>query len=314
MPYREQLIRLYAEHPASDVKSLAAYEALQAEHDGDDFRGVRHEIEKIKTSIEVRFAGAQTEQDQLKAAIRALRQTRFDAHKSQLCYELIVAGFARHWEQVRQDYLLRVLNAVRLKRDYFMSYTTRYLARGAINPVNHEYRHFISDILGRPLKDTNQRANLLARAIDEIFTRKAKGFLFESSQYDNTITEEKLEQELADSMVFVQLVQLVMFQPDEDQRPNYCYWEWRRAKARFGDQRGHLLYLVAEPSRDELKQTAPYIDYTDWHEDVVTRDPPYIPRHRTLNKASIEETTQMLERFCDQHITGAWIRLEQAAP
>ncbi len=46
----------------------------------------------------------------------------------------------------------------------------------------------------------------------------------------------------------------------------------------------------------------------------MSKDPPYLPRHRIWNQADIEATIQMLEQFRDRHIRGAWVRLEQAAP
>ncbi len=256
---RERLIALYAAHAAAAVKATPEYAALAAAYaDTPEFQSLRDEIEQAKATIEVWFGPAATEREQLMKAIGLLKSTRKSPRERDLYYELITAAFAKRWSPERQAYLLRALEAVRLKQDYFLSYTTRYLAPGAINPVNQDYRHLIRKQLGKSL-DADQRANLLAQAVHNILGKSATGFLFEQSQYDNSVTMEKLKRELDDSMVFVQLVQTVMFEPDEDGRPNYCFWEWQRARARFGNREEHLLYIVAEPGRTDLELTAPYV-------------------------------------------------------
>jgi hypothetical protein len=313
MGYRRQLIDLYAKHQASAVTSKLEYEQLHAKYGQEtEFLGLRDQLDKIKIGVEERIETAASQQEQLREAIRMLRQYRKHEGKRDLFYGLVVAMYATRWGAERMAYLEKALAAVRLPRDYFLSFTTRRSGNADISPINARYIHFIKRILPTTFKTANkQKENLFASAINQIFSEKAVGYFFPKSDDDTSIVVNELQKEVNQCMVFVQILQSELFQYTEG--TNYCFLEWGWAKDRFGDDEDHILYISGEADRDWLDFPADD-PYDDWHSHAKSKKAPPIPLHRVYKTEEIEKTTQFLETIRARVILGAWQRLELAAP
>jgi hypothetical protein len=309
---RKQLINLYAKHKVTTVKSEVEYEALHARYGEDtEFQWLRDQLDKMKIGIEVRIDPAECHQRQLEQAIRMLREYRHPAHapKRDLLYELLVAIYEINWNADRLAYLKKALLAVRLRNDYFLSFTTRH--SGEINSINTRYLHFIQKVLPNNIFTEKLDENLFAAAINDIFSTRAKGYFFPKSEEGSSIVIEELKREVNQSMVFVQIIQSQLFEYSKD---NYCFTEWCWAKERFGNNENCIIYVSGEPDRDWLDILAPDEAYSDWHAHVKQKKVPPTPLHRKYDDDKIEETTAFFETIRDRDILGAWIRLEQNAP
>jgi hypothetical protein len=258
-----------------------------------------------------------SQQEQLREAINMLRGYRDPerAVNRDLFYDLLVAIYGPQWGAPRMDYLKEVLSAVRLPRDYFLSFTTRHSSQIVVNPINSRYLYFIKKVLRDRFKTVDEENhNLFARAIHEIFSEKAeRGYYFPKSEDDTSIVDEELKKELNQSMVFVQIVQQEVFTLI---KKNYCFLEWGWARHHFGSDERRVLYILGEEDRDLLENYVPDATYNDWHLHVKAKkdNPPPTQTHRLPNDEKIEETRCFFETLRKRVIVGAWTRLEIEAP
>jgi hypothetical protein len=234
------------------------------------------------------------------------------ARNRYLFYDLLVAIYGTKWSAERTAYLDKALAAVGLQRDYFLSFTTRHHRDVSVNPINKRYEFFIRKVLKDRFGNVNEeKDNLFARAIHEIFSQKARGYYFSKSEDDASIVDDELKRELNQSMVFVQIVQSEMFELIEK---NYCYLEWEWAREHFGNDESCILYILGEDDRDWLDILVPDDTYSKWDSHVKAKKASPTPMHRLSNEEKIEETRSSLERILKGNIIGAWIRLEREAP
>jgi hypothetical protein len=320
MPYREELIRLYAANPVANIDGVAGFQDLRREFSEDrQFQAERHQIECAKQAIEAAVSPDVTQQEQVKSAIQLLIQTRPDQKRRNLFHELIVSGYKPAWTEERRLYFDAAWEKIKLEYDYFLSFTTRYPIAVGDNPVNNAYKHFITAVLGSDFFNGSDRkkTNLLAMAVHSVLAQASlKGFFFPHSQYDNTNTEQKLQAACDDCLVFVQLVQIIMFVPPNGGGTNYCFYEWDRAIRRFTgpDRENHILFVVATPDRSEILEGLPFVDYNAWHRHVRDKDPPYLPTAEFRDKATVLQIRSAFKDKITPKIRGAWFRLINDAP
>jgi hypothetical protein len=170
MEYRSQLIDLYAKYEAAAVTSTPEYEQLSRRYgEQSEFRTLRSQLQDMKAKVQGIKTTASS-QEQLRSAIHLLRQYRWRGTERDLFYDLLVAIYADRWGAARVAYLDKALAAVRLSRDYFLSFTARHAAPG-VNPINDRYQYFIMKKLQRPLNYKEKRVNnLFAEAVHQIFS------------------------------------------------------------------------------------------------------------------------------------------------
>jgi hypothetical protein len=314
MEYSSLLIDLYAKHTVSAVKSQPAYQALKEQYEKDaEFQWLRNRLDTMKTRVEERIASDASQQEQLRQAINMLRGYRSPGRERErdLFCRLVVA-ISQDWHPDRRAYLEKAFSAVRLRYDYFLSFTTRHSPHSNLNPINTRYWHFIQKILHNRFELGNKdKENLFATAINAIFSDKAKGYFFPKSEDDTSIVAKELQGEINQSMVFVQIIQSQLFDYTEN---NYCFLEWGWAINGFNGDEKRFLYILGEADRDWLDILVPDETYRDWHSHVKAKKAPPTPLHRTLDDIEIEQTTRFFETLLKNDIVGAWTRLETAAP
>jgi hypothetical protein len=313
MEYRRQLIDLYGQYEASAVISKPEYAQLYAQYGQEtQFLWLRAQLDEMKDTVEQWIETIASPQEQLREAIRLLRTYRKRETERDLFYDLVVAMYGAKWGAARMAYLEKALAAVRLPRDYFLSFTTRHSTPPDVNPINTRYKYFIKKKLEKTFNDKDQRErNLFAEAINQIFSERASGYFFPKSEDDTSIVMDELQKELNQCMGFVQIIQTELFQYTKG--INYCFLEWGRAKDRFGNNEDHIVYISGEADR-VWENSPPDRPYLLWHSHAASKKAPATPLHRVFNAADIEKTTQFIETIRDRDILGAWDRLELAAP
>jgi hypothetical protein len=320
MSYRDDLIRLYGGNPVAGIRNVAAYQQLLDRFAQDAyFREERDRIEVVKTKIESALERPQTSQKSVQTAINLLVRTRGDDAKRDLYHELIVIGYRPRWTPEQQQYFDDAWKKIKLEYDYFLSFTTRYPAVAGDNPINTTYQQYIiSEItVDEYNKADRKKTNLLALAVHRSLSQpQIRGFYFPHTQYDNTVTEQKLQEACDSSLVFVQLVQPIMFVSPGSQATNYCFYEWKRVKSQFmgNDVERRILFIVAVPNRNQFLNVLPYVDYDEWHDHIKEKDPPYLPDMQFYSEAGIRQIKETLQNKIVTEIQGAWFRLIDGAP
>lgn len=321
MSNREALVQLYASALVSEVLTSDAYRKLYAAHGTDsDFNGERNAVEKAKVWVENFLQPGLTQQEQLQEALKLLISTRRDPQQD-LYYALIVAGYKPTWMASRQDYLEFAWKRIQAQFDFFFSFTTRNPVAPGENPINRQYRWFISHVLGPDEfeKADRKKNNLLADAIHQRILGNvpgAEGFYFPDSQYDNSQTLEKLESAVSSHLVFVQLVQVIMLvAPTEGD--NYCFKEYTRAMDLLkGDphKNQRMVFVLAEKDRQTLKNRLIPPPYLGWRDHIYQKDPPYLAEVEFADDARVKELTELIDNKVSPHISAALSRLVGEAP
>jgi hypothetical protein len=147
--YREKLIRLYASNPVVQIETVPEYTQLRGRLAEDrHFQEERYRIERAKAKIEAAINGTMTQRESVQNAIKLLLQCRGNDQLRDLYHDLIVAGYKPNWTLAQQQHFDEAWKVIKLKYDYFLSFTCRHTVDLGDNPVNTAYKHFISRKLG----------------------------------------------------------------------------------------------------------------------------------------------------------------------
>jgi hypothetical protein len=295
------------------------YQQLLAAHPEDrQFEAERDQVERAKKRLESLLDQPFPRAEQVQAAIVELYKKRGD-RRQKLYYDLIVAGYEHKWSEPQKDHFRRAWRLIQSKYDFFFSFTTRHQPPDEDNLVNTDYRHFISVYAdSNRLKTADlRRTNLLAHAIYRLLSRDHKGFMFTEHEGENQIVELRLRQACQASLVFVQLVQNIMFRPP-DGRPNYCFFEYNEATHSIlldpdGEER--MLFIVAEDCKKALIDSFEVPEeYELWHNHLWAKDAPYLQRFGVYDDAKIEAFRKTIETKVTPRLRAAWQRLFQGVP
>ncbi len=326
MPFHDDLIRLYAEHPLDGLEHVQELQDLCAAHQDDfAFRDELNNIKEAKSFVETFIdlpAPPLTTQQKVAAAIRLLVSLRGENDRTNrdLCYALIKAGYFPKWNPAQQAYFEDAWIKIQAEYDFFLSFTCRRPAVAGDNPINTNYREFIISEIGLDEYNSADRknSNLLALALHRILAEKAtQAFFFPHKQQDNSVTVAKLEQACDSTLVFVQLVQRLMFtRPAHAGQPNYCFFEWSRVEKRLRgpDRERRILFVVADESPQRFGQMAFHPTYMKWHAHVCQKDPPYLPEVRQPDLATVQAIGARLRDKLLPFIEDAWSDLSAKAP
>jgi hypothetical protein len=161
--------------------------------------------------------------------------------------------------------------------------------------------------------------NLLADAIHQRLlgvVPGAAGFYFPDSQYDNSLTLEKLERAVSSHLVFVQLVQGIMLVAPLD-GDNYCFNEYTRAKELLKDdphKEQRMIFILAERDRQKLKERSVPPPYLPWRQHIYDKDPPYLAEVEFTDDARVKQLTELIDNKVSPYISAALSRLVSEAP
>lgn len=317
--YRDDLIGLYASNKIDVIESVSGFKLLCSEFAEDtSFQADRHEIEKAKASVETALDQRLTQQGSVQKAIQLLITTRGDNKKRDLVHDLIVAGYRRNWTVEQQQYFDAAWEKIQVEYDYFLSFTCRYPPVAGDNPINTAYRQLIISEIGMDEfnKADRKKTNLLASTAYRLLSQpRIRGFYFPHSQYDNRLTEQKLEAACDSCMVFVQLVQSIMFDRPAIGR-NYCFFEWNRVNARFhgADRERRILFVVAGVDQKDFQMLLPFVDYSDWHGQIRQKDARYLPEAQFWDRQTVPAIKKMFQEHLVPQIRAPWFRLIEDVP
>ncbi|MBV9169335.1 MAG: hypothetical protein JOZ81_04545 [Chloroflexi bacterium] len=322
MAARDDLIDLYARLPARDVLASPEFRALAGRHVGDTaFEADRSEIEIAKIAVETYMLPGMTAAKELRAALTMLLDYREDV-KHRLYYQLISRGYYDHWSIDQQAYFEYGAKKIEAGLDFFLSFTQRYPIAPGENPVNLRYRLLIARVLGDPEYQQADRykRNLLAESVYKLLKEQGyvDGFFFPDIQYNNSDTLAKLDEAAQGALVFIQLVQNVMFDAPQQPTPNYCWLEFQRAlqlaAAEKKTPEDRLKFIVAERNRQTLIPSVRVpADYKSWHAHISGRDAPYLDLEPATD-VRVEELVGLIRDKITPYVEGALIQLLEGVP
>ena len=245
----DMLITVYANGTALDdsIHSTQAYLDMCERYGNNNvaFDKARAIVEVAKKELEIQMVD-QTPASQVSLALKGARRRRLmPPEEQELYFHLVLASYERFWTSDQRSYFEKWCKFLFRSRDYFLSFTNRNVSKdeGLPNIVNTDHEFFIRSRI--PTYESLDRVsqNLLAMALHYLLQQKNfTGFYYPEHDDFSYEVEEKLRTEVTQSMVFIQIVQGVMF----SFAPSMCHLEF--TNARDCDPVKPMIFLDAELS------------------------------------------------------------------
>jgi hypothetical protein len=304
-----KLIELFAKYRVAEIGAVPEYIELCRTHAGNfQFQSQREAAERAKAQLEELLDKQPGYAAQIRQAFIKIEKLR-RSQDFDLFYELIVQGYKPKWSAAQQAYFDEEVRSILSGNDFFLSFTSRSPEILGEKGINRRYRYFIRSA-GQFSKADLKTKNLLAEAFLAKLRPELKGFYYLDNEYDNAKLEPKLSTGSCSCRVFVQLVENVMFVPPEDQKPNYCEFEYRRALECLQGE-GRIIFVVAEEHLKDPDRV--HDEYSDWLEDIRTRTAPHLPPVERYDRQKISDIEQKLEYVVSQ-VRAAWTRVLDGIP
>jgi len=187
----------------------------------------------------------------------------------------------------------------RCSNDYFLSFTGKKPNQQEVNMIHINYKHFIKLILfiknyDKYVRDAESNGhNLLAQAINKLISEKLHGFYYPYHQGDNDITIKKLREGCASAFTFIQIIQDIIFNYDEE-RTNYCHLEYEQILTHVPSER--RFFILAEQNRNNIRgKDHLYPKYEKWYDEFNSKDPIHLRPSIQYNQAEIIFAKNLIE-------------------
>ncbi len=280
MSYKDKLVDIYASHPWKKVGQVSAYTILAKQFDGNGaFHHFRDVIERCKIWIEENVLTQTSEKNQVYQALKLIRWvSERDPDVLKNCIKLLEETCLNGLPSELQIFFKsRCSLFEKIDHDYFLSFTqrSRSKTKGQPNRVNMRYKTFILSTLitidFENFKLYSVTRNLLAETIHYLLREEGlKGFYFPDRESDTEDVDPKLDDALNSHLVFIQLVQNVMFD-EPDKKKNYCYLEYHHVESSGFDK--SRIKFVIEGSREKVAANdKATLDFPVWHKAIMGQD------------------------------------------
>jgi hypothetical protein len=250
------------------------------------FNNLRNYFENINKYLEDTLTN-KSPSTQVSEALKFLYKAKKSEKKSITINEsedwnqFIVKWYYKNWSNKQKkyyDFISKLL--LDSKFEYFLSFSGRHNGDPhSINLVNSNYIKFIKDVLGsHNINKTDlNNTNLLAKSIDYLLKHyNYTGFYYLDHCEDNDYPDEKIEKACKNCLVFIQIIQNILFTVPANDKPNYCFTEYKHMNAILSpnDHIHRMVFILAEDSRDDLVNDFQVSnDYTTWYNHVNKIDP-----------------------------------------
>jgi hypothetical protein len=293
---RNEVIDVYSRYTVLDRSLYGTddYKRLCNKYNRDTaFDAVRNRVEMDKRQLEEQMSD-QTRESQVRLALVGVFRRRAKRKEYQDSFvELVKRAYGRSWSNAQRTYFRRVSEYLSDTQDYFLSFTNRNQTPGTFSRVNEEHEFFIREII-RDYKNFDwSKRNLLAQAIHYLLQQTPlTGFFFPEHGRDSYEVIPELERECRRALVFIQVVQGVMF----TQAPSYCYLEFNVANLRpFPNS---VIFLDAE--KTFLREDRVDPDLLPWYESVKAFARIALPLTDSYSKALIRRNRDLVnQRICE---------------
>jgi hypothetical protein len=302
MSFHEDLLRLYATNRIEKVTQSVEYQNLCRKYQGNQvFEAERAQIERVKKSVEEWLDKPITLAKQVEQALCLLLSERRELQTLSIYYDLVVEGYKPDWSLAQQEYFDQAWKKINFKYDFFLSFTSRYEPVPGDNPVNSYYKYFIQHALGVTEFESADRKkmNLLASCVYRHVGRTPMvGFFYPHGSHDNSLVKDKLAKACADSRVFLQLVQNIMFEAPPG-RPNFCFFEYEKMNELLQndpDRETRILFVVAERDQRLLEEPLVPQVYKSWRNHIFEKAVLYLA---AVDMESREGRIEELQKYLD---------------
>jgi hypothetical protein len=286
---RDQLVDFHARYSCDELKHVAAYAQLCAEHEGEEpFETDRSRMASINTLLEGGLRSADGTAGQLIAAIETAKHYIFRAAWRDGVRDLALRRWEDAWSDAQKQYLEVVLTRLSEGDDVFLSFTNyNPAAPDGVNAVNTRYQELITTAGGlRVKRPESVERNLVAKMMRaKLKENHLQVFYWEEELDPAAVVTSRLHEKVDGAFVFVQLIQSQLFERDPRETPNFCLLEYETANT----EPLRVIPLFIEPVDQLIKpQQLAYDDYDAWWEGLMGRTWLELETAATLAQARAE--------------------------
>jgi hypothetical protein len=307
---RTEVIEVYSRHTVRDksLYEIDAYKRLCRKYDSNTaFDALRHRVETDKIELEGQMR-AQTPASQVKLALMGVFRRRAKQKEEQDSFvELVMRAYGESWSDAQRAYFREASAYLRDSQDYFLSFTNRNLTPLTYSRVNEEHEYFIRKVI-REYKGLEwKKRNLLAQAIHYILQKRSlTGFFFPEHGRPSYEVIPELEHQCQRALVFIQVVQGVMF----TLAPSYCNLEFNAAKLR--PLSNSVILLDAEEAFLSVDRVDP--ELLPWYESVRGISRIALPLTNSYNAAQIRRNGDLVNQKISELVDRAADLIYEGVP
>ncbi|MCP4566710.1 MAG: hypothetical protein GY841_03915 [FCB group bacterium] len=270
MSLRDELIQLYGGGKIAMVEQGHDFKSLCSRcQEIEGFEAERRRIHSFKARLEG-LCREQTFDKQVEYCLKFLSGEKNEKNRTDF-HALIKIAYWGNWSEAQREYFDKAYTIIEGNVYFFLSFTTRNNTPEEVNAVNQENRHFLQEVfLADKLSDVgdHSKENLLAKAIHRYLRNQGiSGFYFPEHEGESNDVKAKLLDNIKNSMIFLQLIQGVMF---DYKTPNYCHFEYKEAvKSEVCCKR---IYIMGEQRADVLaRKNIVNREWLPWFNEAVKK-------------------------------------------
>ena len=299
MSFKEELIDLYGRGTLKDIEQGPDYSKLCTNNvDNEGFEIERIRIRTFRNELEQQLTG-QRLKTQVKISLKLLSKIQEEEDRDDY-HKLIKLAYKPSWSPTQQKHFDNAHKVIKGEVYYFLSFTQKNRTPQNPNIVNLDHRYFIEDIFwGQDISQERdvRTQNLLAETIWYFLENNdIKGFFYPIYEGESADVENKLSHNIANTLVFVQLIQGVMFK-----EKNFCFREYQKVLDSPVCQK--RIFVLAEERKKLQQWNPPPDEFVNWHKEIIKdKDALFLKPTPKRDPNTIHENRQKIEKNIVQEI------------
>jgi hypothetical protein len=275
---KKKLIKLFAAHSAAEIdagKGTLLKEALGVEKysqliniSDDTFKKYYLTIKGLRKKLDI-AADEKENIEQIKGCLYLLlnlQENDPSTEHFEILSLLIKQGFYKNWNREEKKYYDTGYKMLAQWTDYFLSYTNRNSIE-----TNNDFRGVLCDAFGNDYINQNKEGvNCVARLIVHYLKQNnLTAFFDQDSMTCGDMIEDEISKHCKSVYAFVQLVEPLIFQAQDENNKNWCFLEYKTFDG--WSSKNHLKsykrYYFILTGKDVFPAKFPKY-YKDWKEKI----------------------------------------------
>lgn len=294
---KKKLINLFASHSTAEIEAgngallktalgVKKYRQL-LQYPDDVFKKYYLTLKDLREKLDDAAAAAEN-LEQVKGCLHLLLKTKESNAPPEhfdILSELIKKGLSPKWTPDEKKYYAAGLDMIAVWKDYFISYTHRNRIE-----TNNNFKSILADVFGdKYFQENKESVNCVAGLIVHYLKQNNLTAFFDRDNMKcGDIIEAEVFMHCKSVYTFVQLVEPGIFQPEDENKKNWCAEEYKTF-AQWSSQNclnSYKRYYFILAEKNVYPASFPSY-YKDWQKEIERHL--HIPDLSSLNKKQVRE-------------------------